>query len=107
MGARAINAVLGLWLFLSTFLWPHTRAQQMTGWVIGMVAVTAALAGTSGRTWGRSVNAVLGGWLIASAIVIPRVRAATFWTDLVVGFGLVLFAMLPGVTVVRNRRADI
>lgn len=104
MSARAINAVLGLWLFFSTFLWPHTRAQRVTGWTIGMLAVTAALAGTSGRTWGRTVNAALGGWLIVSALFVPRLRVATLLTDIVVGVGLVLFAMVPPVTVLRHGR---
>lgn len=106
MGARAINAVLGLWLFFSAFLWPHTRAQRVTAWTVGLLAVTAALAGTSGRTWGRSVNAALGGWLIVSALLVPRLRVATFWTDIIVGFGLVLFAMVPRLSALRHRRVE-
>ena len=101
-----MNAVLGLWLFCSTFLWPHTRQQSATGWVIGLLAVTAALAGLSGRKVGRYVNAALGGWLIVSALFLPRMRAATFWSDLVVGLGLVLFATVTRLPAPRHRRAD-
>ena len=107
MGPRAINAVLGLWLFFSTFLWPHTAAQRTTGWTVGLLAVTAALAGLSGYRWGRSVNAALGGWLIVSAILLPRAQIATFWTELVVGFGLVFLSMLPSFSVLRHRRGDV
>ncbi len=103
MGARAINAGLGLLLFFSTFLWPHTYGQRVTGWLVGALAVTAAVAGTTGRAWGRSLNAALGGWLIVSALLLPRFRVATFWTEIVVGFGLVFFAMLPNVALVRRR----
>jgi len=98
-----MNAVLGLFLFFSTFLWPHTAAQRATGWTVGLLAVTAALAGLSGYKWGRSVNAALGGWLIVSAILLPRLRAATLWTELVVGFGLVFLATLPSFSVLRHR----
>jgi hypothetical protein len=107
MGPRAINAVLGLWLFFSTFLWPHTAAQRTTGWTVGLLAVTASLAGLSGHGWGRSVNAALGGWLILSAILLPRVQLATFVTELVVGFGLVFLSMLPSFSVLRHRRTGV
>jgi hypothetical protein len=103
MGPRAINAVLGLWLFFSTFLWPHTAAQR----TVGLLAVTASLAGLSGHGWGRSVNAALGGWLILSAILLPRVQLATFVTELVVGFGLVFLSMLPSFSVLRHRRTGV
>jgi hypothetical protein len=107
MGPRAINAVLGLLLFFSTFLWPHTAAQRVTGWTVGLLAVTASLAGLSGRTWGRSVNAALGGWLIVSAILLARTQSATFWTEIIVGFGLVFLAMLPSFAALRHRRSDV
>ena len=107
MGPRAINSVLGLWLFFSTFLWPHTAAQRLTGWAVGLLAVTASLAGLSGYRWGRSLNAALGGWLIVSAILLPRVQLATFVTELVVGFGLVFLSMLPSFSVLRHRRTDV
>ncbi len=103
MGPRAINAVLGSWLFFSTFLWPHTAVQRVTGWIVGLLAVTAALAGMSGRTWGRAANAALGGWLIVSALFVPRLRSATLWNELLVGLGLVLLAMLPRLPVMRHR----
>jgi hypothetical protein len=95
MGVRAINMALGPWPFFSTYLWPHTKGQRVTGWAIGMLAVAAALAGTCRRTWGRLLKAALGVWLIVSALLVPRLRVAAFWTD-VVGLALVLFAILPG-----------
>ena len=66
-----------------------------------------ALAGTCGRTWGRLLNAALGLGLIISGLLVPRRGVATFWTDYVVGFGLVFFAILPScMTPFRDCRAD-
>jgi hypothetical protein len=107
MGPRIINAVLGTWLFWSAFLWPHTPTQSMNAWVVGMLAVTAALLGLSGRIVGRLVNAVLGAWLIVSALLLPRVSVATFWNHLLVGAGLAFFAMLARLPDVRGRRASV
>src|SRR4051812_26202766 len=107
MGARAANAILGLWLFLSTFLWLHTPAQRLTGWVIGLVVVTAALAGLSGIKLGRYANSIAGAWLILSAVLEPRLDARTFWNHVLVGFGLVLFAMAGSLRALRGRQADL
>jgi hypothetical protein len=99
MGPRLINALLGLWLFFSAFLWPHTPVERTNAWVVGMLAVTAALVGLSGRT--------LGGWLVVSAILLPRFTAATFWNHLLVGVALAFFAMVARLPDIRDRRASV
>jgi hypothetical protein len=106
MGMRLLNALLGSWLYLSAFLWPHAPFERTNAWVSGMIAVTAALVGLGKRKAGRYVNAVLGAWLIVSAIFTPT-RAATFWNHLLVGFALALFALAPSLSALRERRSDI
>jgi hypothetical protein len=95
MGARAINAILGLWLFMSAFAWPHGRAQFTNATVVGMLAVTMALLGLGGRKWPRLSNVALGGWLILSSLFLPRVSVATFWNHLVVGLAMALVGASP------------
>ena len=108
MRARVANALLGGWLFLSAFLWPHTTQQRVNAWVAGMIAVTAALAGLGRATWGRYVNAGLGAWLIASAMFLPRLRIGTAFNHVFVGFALIMFAMTPFPTFFSPRRtADV
>jgi hypothetical protein len=104
MGARALNAVAGLWLFFSTFVLAYTPPQRWVGWVVGTLAVTSALVGLSGTKRGRYLNAALGGWLILFAILLPRSHAATFWNDLLVGFALVLLALVASTGDLRRRR---
>jgi len=53
MGARAINAIVGTWLFVSAFLWPHTYGETENAWVVGFMAVIMALGGLSGLGWTR------------------------------------------------------
>ena len=106
MGARLVNVVLGLWLFVSPFLWLHSPAQRATALIVGSLAVSAALAGLAGFKWGRLVNAALGGWLIVSALLLRRVQLATFWNHLLVGFALALFALTRHLTDLRRRPAD-
>jgi hypothetical protein len=103
MGARTINAILGLWLFTSAFVWPHGRAQFTNATVVGMLAVTLALLGLRGRTWPRLSNTALGGWLILSSLFLPRVSMATFWNHIFVGLAMALLGASPGLRNLRRR----
>lgn len=94
MGARTANAVLGLWLFVSAFLWPHSRHQFVSAVVAGMFAVTLALFGMAGLAWPRYLNVMIGAWLIVSGLCLPRVSTATSWNHVLVGLGLVIFGLM-------------
>jgi hypothetical protein len=103
MGARVVNLVVGFWLFVSAFLWQHSRAERLNAWIIGVVAVSAALAGLSGRRWGRFVNVAAGGWLIVSSLV-PTISRLTFWNHMLVGLLLAMFGVAPSLAALRERR---
>ena len=107
MGARLVNVVLGFWLYLSAFLWPHTPFDRTNAWVTGIIAVTAALLGLRNTNVGRYLNAIVGAWLILSALLMPKARVATFWNHLLVGFALALFAMVSSLSTFRGRPADV
>ena len=93
-----MNAALGLWLFFSAFLWPHSAMQSLNAEVVGMLAVTAAVA----RRWAGKFNALLGGWLIVSALLMPRVGMTTFWNHLAIGFCFVLFGLTSSLRHLRR-----
>jgi hypothetical protein len=99
--------VLGLWLFVSAIVWPHTPAQRVNAWVVGVLAVTAALIALRGKKLGRYVNAALGGWLILTALLLPRMTQATFWNHLLVGAAMAFFALVADLGALRQRRADV
>jgi hypothetical protein len=105
MGARALNALLGLWLFVSAFLWPHSRFQLDNAWITGIAAVVLAMAALSGVEWARYLNAALGAWLIVSAILARGSGAATRWNHLIVGFLVAFIALAPNLPALRRRRA--
>src|SRR4051812_11733124 len=102
MGARLVNGLLGVWLYLSAFLWPHTAFERTNAWVSGIVAVTAALVGLRRVNVGRYVNALVGAWLIVSALFMRKATPGTFWNHLLVGFALALFAMVSSLSSFRT-----
>jgi hypothetical protein len=106
MGARAINAALAVWLFASSFMWPHTQAQAENAWVVGVMAFIAALSGLSGATWARYFNVVLGIWLVLSGLFLVPRQLGTLLNNILVGIGLVLFGLLSRLTAVSRRRSS-
>ena len=91
MGARAINAALGLWLFLSAFLWPHPLPQLINAWMCGIFSVTIALAAIELDERARYLNVGLGIWLILSSLIWRDGHLGTVVNHVIVGVGLVVF----------------
>ena len=104
IGARLINAMLGLWLFLSSFLWSHSHAQLLNAWIVGIGAVTFALAALAGST-GRATSTPRSAPGCSFHAAAAAVGAVTSFNQLLVGFGLVLFGL--SLTVRAARRGPI
>ena len=84
-GARIVNLVLGIWLFISAFVWPHSTAQMTNTWILGVLTVISGL-GWLAFLWPPLANAL---W--------PRVLL-----PLDVGeMALVLWLLIAGVNVER------
>ena len=93
MGARAVNAVLGAWLFASAFIWHHTYAQTENAWVVGFLAAMMAMGGLAGLSWTRYLNVILGIWLILSPLFVRVASPFTYWNDELVGAALIIFGI--------------
>jgi hypothetical protein len=89
-----MNVSMGMWLFLSSFMWNHGHAQTTNAWVVGILAVTVALAGLDGRPRARYVNVVLGVWLVVSSFFLPGTTHATAVNHVVVGMVMTSLASL-------------
>lgn len=88
--------VLGLWLAISIFLWPHTRDSQLNTWLVGvLVAGIGSIA--LYVPWLARVNVVLAVWLGASAIALQDTVEVTSVNNVVVAIGVLLAAVFaPG-----------
>ncbi|HEX3695746.1 MAG TPA: hypothetical protein VH374_10180 [Polyangia bacterium] len=96
MAPRSINALLGIWLFLTAFLWPHSRAQLLNAWLSGVLALVFALTALDLAPRARYLNVGLGIWLIGSAVFLPNTNPTTLVNHVVIGIALACIALLRG-----------
>lgn len=101
--ARIANIILGVWLFLSAFLWIHSSGQQTNTWLMGLIAVGAALVALYRAPQARYVNSIVGLWLVLSAWLIPTINMATVWNNIIVGVLMFGISLVPNVTMGRTR----
>lgn len=82
-GVRAANIVLGIWLFVSGLLWPHSSAQFLNTALCGIAIATVAFIGMKTQQV-RFVNSAVSIWLFVSAFVLPTVTLGTAWNNAIV-----------------------
>ena len=92
--ARYANLCLGLWLFISAFLWPHSSFAFAASWIMGSCIAMNAFA----SIWAppaRYFNVVIGamslGWQLTAAAREP----ATLVHGVIVSGLVVLLALAP------------
>ena len=67
---RLLNALLGAWLFASTFLWRHSGDAGFNDWLVGLLVLATAL----------------------SALYAPKLRWATTFLAAGLGLGALVFS---------------
>ena len=100
MTARAANVILGIWLFISAFIWPHSVSQFNNTWILGVLCVAFALIAMA-IPQARYLNTALAIWLFASVWVLPRLSTATAWNNALVAVAIFFFSLVgaevPGI----------
>jgi hypothetical protein len=92
---RIANVVLGVWLFISAFLWSHSAAQMTNTWILGVLAVVFALIAASVAPVARYANTLLAIWLFISAFALPTVSHGTAWNNVIVAIFIFVFSLIP------------
>ncbi len=91
---RIINVILGVWLFISAFIWPHTSAQMTNTWILGVLCVVFALVAMA-VPWVRYLNTLLAIWLFISAWALPTVSPGTIWNNVLVAIAIFIVSLVP------------
>lgn len=89
-----VNIALGLWLFVSAFIWPHTQAQTTNTWLIGVLCVLFAIAALRYPS-ARYLNTVLAVWLFISVWALPTMSLGTMWNNVLVAIAMFIISLAP------------
>jgi hypothetical protein len=95
MTAQIFSVLIGVWLFLSAFAWPHGGAQF--AYTAGGGVLTVAFALLSTRLYrARYATAVVGALVYVLAFFVSERGGPTFWNNAIVGIAIVVAALLSG-----------
>jgi hypothetical protein len=87
MTARIFNILMGLWLFASAFVWPHSRAQLATTAICGVLTTLCAVL-TSYDSRSRYLTAAVGALVVVLAFALHPLGSATFWHNGIIGISI-------------------
>lgn len=88
VAASGLNALLGVWLVATSFLWHHDAVHLAIAWLVGLVAVAIGLVARR-RPGALYLDLLLAAWLTASIWLFPH-RPFASWNEAMVAIGLVL-----------------
>ncbi len=94
MAARTLNVLLGIWLFISAFVWPHTTAQMTNTWILGVICVVIALIAMRFDQV-RYLNTALAVWLFISAFALSTQSRGTVWNNALVAVAIFIVSLAP------------
>ena len=92
--ARGLNILLGVWLFISAFLWMHAPAQRTNSWIVAVLAVIFAAVALS-MPPARWLNTALSIWLFISCWALPHQNVGTQWNNALVAIAMFVISLVP------------
>ena len=76
------DVLVGIWLVVSAFAWPHPAALRADTWVVGaLIVLCSLLAGALPVL--RYLNAALAVWLVASTLALGHHHLGTVTNNLI------------------------
>jgi hypothetical protein len=105
MFLRVVNALLGLWLFASAFLFGRSPLHFVNVLLVSLAVMAFGMASILGRHRARRVSAALGVWLVISALVFPGMSMGLTAHQIVIAVFLVITALFPHVHYQSSRTA--
>jgi len=94
VAARTLNVLLGIWLFISAFVWSHAQAQMTNTWILGVLCVVFALIAMRVAQV-RFLNTALAVWLFISAFALPGHSQGTVWNNALVAIAIFVVSLAP------------
>src|SRR5207247_9235375 len=94
MRARILNALLGVWLVASAYLWPHHRGEFLNAWITGVAMIVFAFIGMR-RRGARWADAALALWLFSSMFIFPYAAGMSVLNHILVAMVVLVVSFFP------------
>ena len=105
MFIRVVNALLGLWMFVSAFMFARGTAQFYNVLAVSLLVIGFSLASILGRHGARKANFVLGVWLVISALALGNPTTSSMVNQIVSAALLMITSLFPHVRYQGTRPA--
>jgi hypothetical protein len=104
MTTRIFNALIGIWLLVTAFMWPHLLAERIVTIVAAVLTfVLALLSIYTGAA--RYLNASVAVLLFLSTLVLPAITRATTWNNAIVAIAILAASLVDnGPEAIRPER---
>jgi hypothetical protein len=91
---RWANFLIGIWLIISAFAWPHTAGAQANTWILGVLIAIASVWAlyTPGA---RFLNTIFAIWLFFATLVLYRASSATVWHNVIAAVAVFVLSLIP------------
>lgn len=91
---RWVNFLIGIWLIVSAFVWPHSAGARANTWILGaLIAIASAWAVfTPGA---RFLNTIFAIWLFFATLVIYHASSATVWNNVIAAVVVFVLSLIP------------
>lgn len=101
---RIFNALIGIWLFVTAFMWPHNQAEGTLTVVCAVLTFILAIASFY-TIAARYANIVLAAALFVGTLALPAATRASVWNNVIVAVAILAASLLDrGPDSVRHER---
>ncbi len=91
---RWVSLVLGIWLFISAFVWPHTLAERTDTWILGVLIFCASI-GAMFVPSVRFFNTLFAIWLFFATLIIGHSQPGTLWNNCIAAIIVFVMSLIP------------
>lgn len=93
MTTRIFNALLGMWLFVTAFMWPHGEAVGTLTIVCAVLTFLMAIASFY-TIAARYANLVVAAALFIGTLALPTMTRATVWNNVIVAVAMLAASLM-------------
>ncbi|HLK91294.1 MAG TPA: hypothetical protein VKZ18_15460 [Polyangia bacterium] len=92
MTTRIFNALLGVWLFVTAFMWPHAHGQFSVTIIASILTFALAILSIYSAA-ARYINVVVAIMLFLATLSLPHYTRATVWNNVICAVGIFVAAL--------------